>query len=65
MTRGGPKADLVVSDDKRTKLSSFARSRSLPASLSARARIILSSAKGEVNSSIAERLDLGKTTVGN
>jgi len=32
--------------------------------LSARARIILSSADGEANSSIAERLELGKATVG-
>src|SRR5450755_2854787 len=60
MTRGRPKADLVITDDERTQLMSFARSRSLPASLSARARIVLSSADGEANSSIAERLELGK-----
>jgi len=59
MTRGRPKVDLVLTDDERSQLTSFARSRSLPASLSARARIILSSAKGEANSSIAERLELG------
>lgn len=64
MTRGRPKADLVITDDERTQLTSFARSRSLPASLSARARIVLSSADGEANSSIAERLKLGKATVG-
>ena len=64
MTRGRPKADLVVSDDERAQLIAFARSRSLPASLSARARIVLSSAEGEANSSIAERLELGKATVG-
>ena len=64
MTRGRPKTDLVITDDERTQLMSFARSRSLPASLSARARIVLSSADGEANSSIAERLELGKATVG-
>ncbi len=64
MTRGRPKAELVLTDDERLQLTSFARSRSLPASLSMRARIILSSAEGEVNSSIAERLNLSKATVG-
>ena len=64
MTRGRPKADLVITGDERAQLTSFARSRSLPASLSARARIVLSSVDGEANSSIAERLELGKATVG-
>lgn len=64
MNRGRPKAPLAMSEDERRQLVSFARSRSLPASLSARARIILSSADGEPNSSIAERLQLSKATVG-
>lgn len=64
MNRGRPKAELVVSDDERAQLSSFARSRSLPASLSMRARIVLGSGEGEANSSIAERLRLTKVTVG-
>jgi len=64
MNRGRSKAELVVSDDERAQLSSFARSRSLPASLSMRARIVLGSAEGEANSSIAERLRLTKATVG-
>jgi len=64
MTRGRPKAELVMSDDERAQLTSFARSRSLPASLSMRARIVLSSSEGEVNSSIAERLKLTRATVG-
>ena len=63
-TRGRPKANLVITDDERTQLTSFARSRSLPASLSARARIILSSAVGEADSSIAESLELSQATVG-
>ena len=64
MTRGRPKAELVMSDDEGAQLTSFARSRSLPASLSARARIVLSSAEGEANSSISARLKLTKATVG-
>ena len=65
MTRGRPKADLVVSNDERAQLIAFARSsRSLPASLSARARILISSVEGEANSSIPERLELGRDTVG-
>ena len=65
MTRGRPKADLVVSNDERAQLVAFARSRSLRASLSARARIVLGNVEGEANISIAERLELGKHTVGN
>lgn len=64
MNRGRPKVQLVMTDDERSQLTSFARSRSLPASLSARAHIILSSAEGEANSSIAERLHLTMATVG-
>ena len=63
-TRGRPKAELVLSDEERIQLTSYARSRSLPRSLSERARIILSSAEGEANSSIAARLKLSKATVG-
>jgi len=64
MTRGRPKAELELSDDERAQLESFARSRSLPSALSLRARIVLSSANGEANNSIAERLRLHKATVG-
>src|SRR5678815_460232 len=64
MRTGRPKADLVLSSEEREQLQSFARSRSLPAALSNRARIILSSAEGELNSSIAARLKLTKATVG-
>ena len=62
MNRGRPKSELVITQDERAQLTSFARSRSLPASLSARARLVLSSAEGEVNSSIAARLGLSKAT---
>src|SRR5436190_11811076 len=64
MRTGRPKAELVLSDEERSQLQSFARSRSLPSALSMRARIVLSSSEGEANNSIAERLELTKATVG-
>lgn len=64
MRTGRPKVELLLSDEERAQLQSFARSRSLPAALSNRARIVLSSADGELNSAIAERLKLTKATVG-
>lgn len=64
MNRGQPKAKLVMRGDERAQLVSFARSRSLPAALSARAHIVLRSADGETNSSITERLQMTKATVG-
>jgi|GEM_PF-1459844 len=64
MRTGIPKVDLLLSDEERSQLQSFARSRSLPAALSNRARIVLSSAEGEPNNAIAERLMLTKATVG-
>ena len=64
MTRGRPKAELMLTDDERAQLASLARSRSLPASVSSRAHIVLSSAAGEANSSIAARLGFTNATVG-
>ena len=64
MTMGRPKTELVLTDDERSQLQSFARSRSLPSALSDRARIVLSSADGEANNSIAQRLKLTNATVG-
>jgi putative transposase len=64
MRTGRPKAELLLSDEEHSQLQSFARSRSLSAALSNRAHIVLSSANGELNSAIAERLKLTKATVG-
>ena len=64
MRTGRPKAQRVLSEEERAQLKSFARSRSLPAALSQRARIVLSSAEGEANNAIAQRLKLGPATVG-
>ncbi|MDW3684286.1 hypothetical protein RA280_21525, partial [Cupriavidus sp. CV2] len=47
---GRPKLDLVSSEDERSQLALMASSRSIPASLVARARIVLASAAGEPNS---------------
>ena len=63
MSRGKPKTELVLSDDERAQLESFARSRSLPAALGMRARIVLGSADGEANSAIADGLKLHKAKV--
>ncbi|MGC5859820.1 IS630 family transposase, partial [Ralstonia pseudosolanacearum] len=64
MPMGRPKADLVLSEDERAQLSSMVRSRSIPAALSMRARIVLAAADGAPNSEIAERLQLTRATAG-
>jgi putative transposase len=64
MTMGRPKTELVLTEEERSQLQSFARSRSLPSGLSDRARIVLSSADGEANNAIAQRLKLTNATVG-
>ena len=64
MARGRPKADLVLSEPERIELTAMARSRSIPASLVARARIVLAAAASEANSAIAKRLQLTGATVG-
>src|SRR5689334_10500148 len=53
MPMGRPKAELLLSDDERSQLSSVAR-----------ARIVLAAAAGEPNSAIAQRLQLTRATVG-
>jgi putative transposase len=64
MRTGRPKSDLHLTDEERSQLQSFVHSRSLPATLCTRARIVLSSADGELNSQSAERLQLTEATVG-
>src|SRR4051812_40854363 len=64
MPMGRPKAELVLSEDERSQLTSIARSRSISAALVTRARIVLAAATGEPNSAIAERLQLTRATVG-
>jgi len=64
MRTGRQKVELLLTDEERSQLQSFARSRLLPAVLCNRARIVLSSADGELNRAIAERLKLTKAAVG-
>src|ERR1700694_3055403 len=64
MAMGRPKAVLVLSPQQREQLEGLANSRSLPAGLVGRARIILLSASGKTNQQIARQLELTNATVG-
>jgi len=64
MAMGRPKAELVLSEAEHAQLSSMARSRSIPAALALRARIVLAAAEGTPNSAIAERLQTNGKTAG-
>ena len=57
MAMGRPKAELILSEDERAQLSSFARSRSMPAVLSLRARVVPACATGQSNWGVARRFD--------
>ena len=61
---GRPKVELVLSEAEHAQLSSMARSRTIGAALSARARIVLAAAAGEANSEIGQRLQIFGATVG-
>lgn len=64
MARGRPKAELLLSEAEQAQLSSMARSRSMAAALTQRARIVLSCAAGQSNHAVAQRLALTDATVG-
>jgi len=64
MAMGRPKAKLMLSDEERTQLQAMARSRSLPAALAQRAKIVLACASGAANSAVAERFETTNSTVG-
>jgi len=64
MALGRPKAELILTSEQKEQLNGLAASRSLPAGLVMRARIILMSAGGESNLAIATRLRLSQATVG-
>src|SRR2546430_4244886 len=64
MAMGRPKAVLVLSAEQRAQLESMANSRSLPAGLVTRVRIVLLSASGKMNQEIARQLGLTNATVG-
>jgi len=64
MGRGRPKAELILDEAEQIQFNSIARSRSMPAALTVRARIVLSSAAGQSNSAIARQHQLTQATVG-
>ena len=64
MGMGRPKAELVLSEAEHTQLCSIARSRSVPAALLQRARIVLACAAGEPNNAVAQRFRTTEATVG-
>src|SRR5260370_13906321 len=64
MAMGRPKAALVLKPEQREQLEGLASSRSLPAGLVMRARIILLSASGKTNLQIARQMGLSNATVG-
>jgi len=64
MAMGRPKAALVLRPEQREQLEGMAGSRSLPAGLVSRARIILLSASGKTNQQIARHMGLTNATVG-
>ena len=64
MATGRPKTELTLNDDEREQLASLARSRALPHSIVARAKVVLWSAEGKSNAEISARLQWTKATVG-
>src|ERR1700687_3280042 len=64
MAVGRPKAALVLTPEQREQLESLASSRSLPAGLVMRARIILLSASGKTKVQIARQMGLTNATAG-
>lgn len=64
MAMGRPKAALALTAEQNERLQSMANSRSLPAGLVTRVRIILLSASGKTNQQVARQLGLAKATVG-
>ena len=64
MRTGRPKAELVIGADERAQLVSMARSRSLPAALTLRARIVLACERQPNKQLVADELGIGPHTVG-
>ena len=64
MTLGRPKAPLILTDDERTKLLSWANRPTSAQRLALRARIILACAEGTDNKAVAKTLRITPHTVG-
>src|ERR1700737_5383682 len=64
MRSGRPKALLTTSSDERAHLLAIARSRSLPAALTLRAKIVLACEREPSHAAVATRLGVGPHTIG-
>src|SRR5688572_22105892 len=65
MKKGGrPKSPLILTDDERQKLQTWARRPKSTQRLADRARIILACAEGLDNAAVAQRLRVNRATVG-
>jgi hypothetical protein len=63
MRTGRPKAMLTMFSDERTHLLAITRSRSLPAALTLRAKIVLACEREPSNAVVATRLGVGPHTI--
>lgn len=64
MAMGRPKVELALTQEEQSQLESMSRSRSLPAALTLRPKIVLACAAGAPNSELAQRFELSQATVG-
>ena len=64
MRTGRPKAVLTMSDGERAHLLAITRSRSLPAVLTLRAKIVLACEREPSNAVVANQLGVGPHTIG-
>lgn len=65
MKKGGrPKPSLILTDDERQKLQTWARRPKSTQRLASRARIVLACAEGLDNAAVAQRLHVNRATVG-
>jgi putative transposase len=64
MRSGRYKEALELSGDEKAQLESIARSRSIPAAINQRAKIVIACASGETSIAVAERLRTTRETVG-
>jgi len=64
MAMGRPKAELILSEAELAELTSIARSRSMPATLTQRAQIVLACVAGNADSLVAQHFRVRRATVG-
>jgi hypothetical protein len=64
MRTGRPKAVLTMSSEERAHLLAITRSRSLPAALTLRAKIVVACEREPSNAVVATRLGVGPHTIG-